>query len=823
MPVTDMLFDHQNFSNEADVEQKFVYPLLTSAQYLNAPEEGVRGKEYLAPSGLDKKAGKKSGYYPDFSIWIFGLPVLIAEVKDTSVASERGFREACLYARHLNSKHPSGINPCRFVLATNGQTLLAGYWDQDHPELEIITGDLAVGTRASDSLLKFCQYGVLEEHARQTLAHVRPKLGIKPASLVGNEALLNSKKSVNSFAAPLSPMLRRYFTSASDKNIDEIVEKAYVSSAEITEYDKILESLLKDRGTPNSNTIMQPLNVGRKSEPTLTKALKNYSVSERRSGELQIIQGGVGAGKSLFARRYRKLLQPQDLGLQNIWSFVDFNTSPASLKGAETWLCKAFIESLQEENPAFDLYDLKTLKGIFSKKIQERRAYYQQLRTISTTDEKRAKAEDIVNWQSDLIALSEGIGCYFGGVTKKNLIVVMDNVDRKDLQSQLDAFQLSLWFMNITKCFVILQLRDETYERYKDQPPLDTFRSGISFHISPPRFIDLVKRRIELGLEYLSKNVSSTQTYTTDNNLKIIIPKGDLGDFLIGIYELIFSTRRNISRVLEALAGRDMRRALDMFVSILISGHLSPSAITSAIKGGGEFPISEYHLIRILMRTDYRFFNENSGYISNIFHYENQWVNPDNFIIVEILYFLSLNRKTRGEIGIEGYFTADRVSSHLQKMGYDRHDVLEALNYALTKGLISADHLGRNRVEMNDCVKIQASGYIHLRVLCERIEYVAGVAPATPVSDARVATRIADFVKIENDRGVLHATQSGRAAETFLKFLQDELARRRQRSAFFDPSDSGAFYVTQAMERAVRRLFKLERDDSQTSNPLDFV
>jgi hypothetical protein len=49
-------------------------------------------------------------------------------------------------------------------------------------------------------------------------------------------------------------------------------------------------------------------------------------------------------------------------------------------------------------------------------------------------------------------------------------------------------------------------MRDETYERFKDSPPLDTFGSGVVFHITPPRFLDVVKRRLELSLEYLSRN-----------------------------------------------------------------------------------------------------------------------------------------------------------------------------------------------------------------------------------------------------------------------------------------------------------------------------
>src|SRR4051812_26182817 len=100
--------------------------------------------------------------------------------------------------------------------------------------------------------------------------------------------------------------------------------------------------------------------------------------------------------------------------------------------------------------------------------------------------------------------LAAGIADYVLGVRREVLVAVMDNVDRLDLANQLDAFQLALWFMHQTRCFVVLQMRDETYERYKNKPPLDTYRTNIAFHITPPRFVDVVKKRLELSMGYLA-------------------------------------------------------------------------------------------------------------------------------------------------------------------------------------------------------------------------------------------------------------------------------------------------------------------------------
>ena len=107
--------------------------------------------------------------------------------------------------------------------------------------------DLSPGTFALDTLQRTCGILALEEYARTCLTAVRRERAARPSNLVGGQALLNAKKPLNTFAADLSPVLRRYFASANQENIREIAERAYVSSAEITEYDRVLEALLKDR------------------------------------------------------------------------------------------------------------------------------------------------------------------------------------------------------------------------------------------------------------------------------------------------------------------------------------------------------------------------------------------------------------------------------------------------------------------------------------------------------------------------------------------------------------------------------------------------
>lgn len=816
-----MHIDHDNLSldSESDVEQKVVMPILCGDIFLAIPPNKVFTKEYLAPTHLDKSAGRTFGYYPDYTVWMRGFPVLIVEAKAPDVNAEIGYRDACLYARHLNQSYPADFNPSRFVIATNGKTLLFGCWDST-PIHSFSVSNLRLGARDLDELRNCCGVGPLEAHALKCLQQVRRQRTIYPYDLAGGAALLKARRPVNSFAAELSPILTRYFSSSTPDDSREIFERAYVSSAEVTGYDHILEALLKERLSGRTDSIVEELEPTRHAEPHVAEAINSFAETKPAGGQLQIIQGAVGSGKSLFARRYKEVLQSPALAKRTRWSFVDFNASPPSLARAETWLCKEFVHGFERENPSLDLSSEAVLRGIYSRNIQRRKSIYKNLEAASPQDAAIARAKDLSHWQDDAEETARGLADYVLGSRSEILIAVMDNVDRLDLEGQLQAFQLALWFMRLTGCFVILQMRDETYERYKNRPPLDTFRTGVSFHISPPRFVAVVKKRLELALEYLQTEAHGRQSYQIESGLRVSYPKSDLETFLHELYVEIFDRKRNISRLLEAMAGHDVRKALEMFVSVITSGHLSPTAITSTVLGGRRAPIAEWTILKILMRTGYRFFSDNSGFLSNIFRFDPEWQKPDNFLLSEALWFLARNRKRTGEIGLEGYFTCRRIADELQMLGYIPEDVLAALNFLLKDKLISADHMNFQEVAFDDSVQILASGYMHVRILSGRIEYLYGILTTTPILDPDVAEQLAGFIGNENVRTDIGGYQKVRAVELFYHYL---LAQRRLSSNPFTTAEGGgAGYVLAQISGAIQHGKNADAAASTDRDPLDF-
>ncbi|WP_158789999.1 P-loop NTPase fold protein [Granulicella sp. L60] len=792
---------------------RIVIPLLQGSPYLDIPEPFIKPKKYLAPTPFNRKAGLTSGGFPDFSVWIRSFPVLIVEAKPPDVPVEVGYHEAQMYAAYLNQNYPTGINPAHFVFATNGVDFMAGCWDSK-PAISGKVIDLLPQSTVTVEFQKLCGRLILEDHAHKCLLAAKAKRFLLPYNLAGGQALLRATVNLNQFAAPLAPLLQRYFSSSKQSSIKEIVERAYVSSDEVTEYDRILESLLKERVSARRGNTVEYLHPERGGEENFQRSIsifandENLSRLDRREGHLQLIQGAVGSGKSLFMERYKQTLQPKAAKEKTKWATVDFLGAPVSLVGAEDWLCRTFIDSFQIDNRDIDFSDISVLRGIYSRKLQQKKPIYAELEKASAEKAAIRRAEDMLEWQDNAEDTTRGIAEYIMGSRQEALVVVMDNVDRLDRDNQLAAFQLTLWFLNLTRAFVVLQMRDETYERYKDRPPLDTYRTGVVFHISPPRFIDVVKRRLELSIEYLSKEAGRDKTYEIESGMRIRYSVEELQNFLTRLYNALFDRNRNISRVLEALAGKDVRRALEIFGAIITSGYLSTTTIASNTLGSGDVWLKEHTILRILMRTNRRFFSKDSGFVQNIFAYDDACEKPDNFLLIEILFYLFKNKKTVGLINVEGYFTCTQIADAMQKMGYVPDDVFLTLRHLTRTELVVTDRMNTTDLIWQDSIRILAAGWVHLRLLSGRFEYLFGCIPTTPIRDQKTAQQLADLLKIEAERGELLFYQKLRAVEIFFEYLWHE--RQAAITPFNDGPESGAEYV----------LGHIQESIEATKNPL---
>ena len=180
---------------------------------------------------------------------------------------------------------------------------------------------------------------------------------------------------------------------------------------------------------------------------------------------------------------------------------------------------------------------------------------------------KTRMTDKILELQSNEDATAQALCRFVCGERGKALIIVLDNCDKQKRDEQLFMFQVAQWVKQEFRCLVFLPLRDVTYDNYRQVPPLDTALKDLVFRIEPPLFSEVLKKRIMLVFDQMqAETKSNSLTYYLPNGYKVVYPKTDQSLYLASILKSLFEYDRFIRRIITGLAGRDVRRAMEIFL-----------------------------------------------------------------------------------------------------------------------------------------------------------------------------------------------------------------------------------------------------------------
>ena len=796
-----IVLDFDTSASESDVEQAFIWPLLTDERYLAIPSSAIRTKFSIASILIDK-GSKSKRYVPDYLVYIQGLPILVIEAKAPGQDLGEAFREAQLYAHTLNARWATGINPVRFVAATDGRTIVYGLWDSAEADSQTVA-ELLPGSQALGHLTAHLGWNSVDAFAYDIVKKVTPSKFSAAYEYLGESTVRLSKIPNNPLSEALIPVIQKYFQSDNPDFEDEIIERAYVSSDETTRYQRLIEDFLREKVAPLSDASARELSPTRRDEPALTGLIDQLSRSRSSSGHLQLVIGGVGSGKSTFLKRYfRRLISPV-VKANLVVVPLDFNEMPDDLSEVNRWVAESFVASVFASNSqTVNREDPESLRRIFAKEIKDNAGAYKFLKDAGIAKYNERLGNDLLNWMNDPIVFARALARHIGGDKGKYIVVIFDNVDRRDRESQLSIFQTSQWFRRLTQSLLILCLRDETYETYKNEPPLDAFINTLHFYIRPPRFVDMVKKRLDLAIEYIGDDGVVIPTFDVAGVGRVTL-QHDIGEYLRALYVDLFQKQRRTTVILEGLSGRNVRRALEMFSNVLVSGHVELSNLAATMATGGTSPIPETSLIRALMRTNYLYFYDGHGFVRNVFDFSPGAKRPNHFLKLELADFLIRHRKQIGNARYEGYYSVEFLVRRFAELGFPEEDVLSTLEMMLNQGLILADHLRSSGLKEGDLVRIHASGFVHLRVLGARIDYIASCALTTPLSRELQSREIARHWQIRSPRADIGRRSKLLVSQLFKSYLESEYRVFCEASPFFAGESLGTINALRQMDDAI--------------------
>lgn len=791
-------------TTESDVEQKLIYPLITSHS-----EVGLR---YLAAEVLTKlnirklsidKGGNKKVYFPDYLIVIRGYPLLIIEAKKPGESLEEAYREARLYAHELNATFPTDINPVKKIIATDGVTLVAGNSDQSEPDITLLITELTAANEKYSLLYKAFNRKALDEICSKFDQTLRPTYLSKPRRLVGGRAIQDEEIGHNTFGANIASEFGHIFNPATIEDRKFIAVHGYIPSKRRERFIDPIDKIIRAAKPPSEidATAIEDTSSPREIVNILKKPGKSL---ERK---VILLVGSVGSGKTTFIDYLKEVALPREIIESTAWIRINMNEAPISEGEIYNWLRQEIIDGCKESASQYDFDSLEGIKKVYAVELHRFEKVYGPL--YKGTPEYNIKlAEKIEELEKDLHLSSLAYTRFCSTERAKLLILVLDNCDKRTLHEQLLMFQAAQWLQKEYRALVILPLREETYDNHRDQPPLDTALKDFVFRIEPPLFQNVLAKRVQLAMREIGKNSHGALSYELPNGYTVEYSKNDTSFYLACILKSIFDNDKYVRRIIVGLSARNIRRALEIFLEFCTSGHIKEDEIFKIRQSQGTHTLPLHTVSRVLMRMNRRYYDGDFSHVKNVFATTSFGNRGNYFSRLIILRWLKENFYNYGSSGVKGYFSVETLKANLTPYGLDSEIITRDIEYLLAGHCLISEDFRVSQITDQDLIRLGPAGFVHLELLTN-IHYIAALSEDTLYTNEALAKGIAQRIK-DLELQYNHRTVYENAHDFFSFISKEHAALSEATSSFLDDSDFSKLASLKDMEES---LSKFKRDN----------
>ena len=324
---------------------------------------------------------------------------------------------------------------------------------------------------------------------------------------------------------------------------------------------------------------------------------------------------------------------------------------------------------------------------------------------------------------------------------------------------------------------VVLPIRDVTFEFHRNEPPLDTVLKHLVFRIEPPLFTEVLQARVRLALVAMraATETANTLSFLLPNGIRVTYPVADQGLYLASILRSLYAHDKFVRQVISGVAGRDVRRALEMFLDFCTSGHIGEDEIYKIRFFEGRYVLPLSIVARVLLRSQRRYYDGNKSYLKNLVQCSPDDALPDHFVRLSILHWLLKHVQTKGPAGVTGFHRATALMADLVQLGHDAGRVRSELLYLMRERCIVAEHLRSELLTDQDLIRITASGVVHLQMMANA-DYLAACAEDTFMADTTFAHRVVQRMTTPKEQ--FSRTTTARTANEFVTYLKARAAER---------------------------------------------
>jgi hypothetical protein len=543
----------------------------------------------------------------------------------------------------------------------------------------------------------------------------------------------------NRLNAQLQRLIKYIFEDIAAQQDVHLLQSCYVHAASLRIAAKDLDVVITDTIPKDvSFAGTKPLKQTAENAGEFGQNLER-AVRERR-GELYLLLGGIGSGKTTFLRRYERLIAKDFLSSAAFTFHLDFLQAPLETDQMEHFVWSTILQLLRTEYSDLDIEQRKNIKSIFKDKIKN--LHSTALRGIKKHTEQfeQALGSHLLKWQDDLSDYVPTLLRYACVMNKRTAVLFIDNVDQLDPEYQAQIFLLAQRITRLAGCVTIIALREESFYAPSIQKTFTAYTSH-KFHIASPQFRKLIRNRIEYAIRALeSKEQIEAVTILRGH----IFDVTDICDFLRIVQYSVLTWSRRISRFIECLCFGNMRSALQMFTTFLTSGATDVDKMLLIHRRDGGYNVAFHEFLKSVMLQDRAYYKEDQSPILNLFNCSGER-NASHFIALRVLALLLDHRGESNPEG-RGYVELGRIVGVFADSFDNVGDLSVTLDRLVGRQLVEVNTRSTTTVSGASHARVTAAGWYYPTYLMGTFAYLDLVLQDTPLNDDGLEYRLRQSV-----------------------------------------------------------------------------
>jgi hypothetical protein len=573
----------------------------------------------------------------------------------------------------------------------------------------------------------------------------------------------------NRLATALRPVVNHYFGVIGDDDT-EFMDRCYVSLRDYQHTFDGMRTLIEDSLSPYfRNYQIQQLEDTGKGGRLGGRLTKN--IKKGRKGEVLVLFGGKGAGKSTFIKRLLHHNPPRWLRDHSVIAVVDLLKVPEDLEVIRKAIWDGLVTTLDTQN-LLSADRSVLLDKLFLDKFQV--ASRQELSGLAKASEiYNTKLNELVaGWKEDRRYCARRLMEYWKA-QDVGLIIVIDNTDQYSGSNQDFCFTSAQEIADELGCVTLISMREERFHNSKIHGLLDAFQNA-GFHISSPKPAEVFRRRLDYVVSLLSSStkredlVGDTEPTTVSDCVK----------YLSMINREFGSDSSPLNSFLTACAHGDIRLSLDLFRSFLLSGYTNVEEMLAA----GDWHLQIHQVIKPVMIPNRYYYDELLSDIPNIYQLRDNR-HGSHFTSLRVL--RKLSRQLEG--GSASYVSMAELNVYFAETFNMLDDATKNVDVLLKRGFVEANNRLDSYSDSVDSVKITGYGLYMINELAFLFPYLDLACTDTGVYEETVSNYLVEAAKseygqfIRGDR-VERVTTRLKRVDEFISYLERE---EREERMFF--------------------------------------